>query len=184
METKLSSNLLTLLQSCWNKTLVMCLEMLTVLTEWSSLKLLISETYSKAIPYQDVWTAIFSSPASKLQFSNILNIIELLLITPISNAVVERMFSTKGRMKSQLRNRMSWDRLDSLLRISKDGLSVKEYNSTVAIDWWYGQKKWRLGFGGHAYPEKQKKKNDMSVRHSGRLLFRSRVRKRRRGFRS
>lgn len=131
----------------------------TMLAEWSSLKLLISETYSKAVPYQDVWAAIFSSPASKLQFSNILHIIELLLITPISNAVVERMFSTMARIKPQLRNRMSRDRLDSLLRIGEEGPSVKEYNPTAAIDLWYGQKKRRIGFGGHAYPKKRKKKS-------------------------
>ncbi|CAB3989418.1 zinc finger 862-like [Paramuricea clavata] len=79
----------------------------TMLAEWSALKLLISETYGKAIPYLDVWAAILSSPAGKEQFSNILNIVELLLITPISNAVVERMFSTMARMKPHLRNRMS-----------------------------------------------------------------------------
>ena len=55
----------------------------TMLAEWSALKLLISETYGKAIPYLDVWAAILSSPAGKEQFSNILNIVELLLITPI-----------------------------------------------------------------------------------------------------
>jgi hypothetical protein len=79
----------------------------TMLAEWSALKLLISETYGKAIPYLDVWAAILSSPAGKEQFSNILNVVELLLITPISNTVVERMFSTMARIKLHLRNRMS-----------------------------------------------------------------------------
>ena len=113
----------------------------TMLAEWSALKLLISETYGKAIPYLDVWAAILSSPAGKEQFSNILNIVELLLITPISNAVVERMFSTMAQMKPHLRNRMSRDRLDSLLRISEEGPSMKDYDPTAAIEWWYGQKK-------------------------------------------
>ena len=116
----------------------------TMLAEWSALKLLISETYGKAIPYLDVWAAILSSPAGKEQFSNILNIVELLLITPISNAVVERMFSTMARMKPHLRNRMSRDRLDSLLRISEEGPSVKDYDPTAAIEQWYGQKKRRI----------------------------------------
>ena len=98
-----------------------------------------------------------------------MNIVELLLITPISNAVVERMFSTMARMKPHLRNRMSRDRLDSLLRISEEGLSVKDYDPTAAIERWYGQKKRRIGFGGHAYPEKRKKKvesSDASRRHA------------------
>ena len=96
---------------------------------------------------------------------------ELLLITPILNAVVERMFSTMARMKPHLRNRMSRDRLDSLLRISEKGPSVKDYDPTAAIERWYryGQKKRRIGFGGHAYPEKRKKKvetSDASRRHA------------------
>jgi hypothetical protein len=117
----------------------------------------------------DVWAAILSSPAGKEQFSNILNIVELLLITPISNAVVERMFSTMARMKPHLRNRMSRDRLDSLLRISEEGPSVKDYDPTAEIERWYGQKKRRIGFGGHTYPEKRKKKvetPDASRRHA------------------
>jgi hypothetical protein len=39
---------------------------------------------------------------------------------------------------------------------------VKDYDPTAAIEWWYGQKKRRIGFGGQAYPEKRKKKVEMS----------------------
>lgn len=132
----------------------------TMLTEeWSGLKLLISETYGRAIPYLDVWAAILSSPVSKEKFLNVLNIVELLLITPISNAVVERMFSTMAKIKPHLRNRMSRGRLDSQ-RISEEGPSVEEYDSAPAIERWYEQKKRRIGYGGHAYPEKRKKKVD------------------------
>jgi hypothetical protein len=48
-----------------------------------------------------------------------------------------------ARMKPHLRNRMSRDRLDSLLRISEEGPSVKDYDPTAAIERWYGQKKER-----------------------------------------
>jgi hypothetical protein len=46
---------------------------------------------------------------------------------------------------------------------------VKDYDPTAAIERWYGQKKRRIGFGGHAYPEKQKKKvktSDASRRYA------------------
>ena len=75
----------------------------------------------------------FSLPAHSSKFSNILNIIELLLITPVSNAIVERMFSTMARMKPKLRNRMSRDKLDSLLRISEEGPQVKDYDPTAEL---------------------------------------------------
>jgi hypothetical protein len=98
--------------------------------------------------------------------------VELLLITPISNAVMERMFSTMARMKPHLRNRMSRDRLDSLLRISEEGPSVKDYDPTAAIERWYGQKKRRSGFGGHAYPEKRKNKSRRRTHHADMPIFR------------
>ena len=46
---------------------------------------------------------------------------------------------------------------------------MKDYDPTAAIERWYGQKKRRIGFGGHAYPEKRKKKVetlDASRRHA------------------
>ncbi|CAB4015802.1 Hypothetical predicted protein [Paramuricea clavata] len=45
-----------------------------------------------------------------------------------------------ARMKPHLRNRISRDRLDSLLRISEEGPSVKDYDPTAAIEQWYGQR--------------------------------------------
>ena len=48
----------------------------TMLTEWSSLNLFISESYGKMVPYCDVCAAIFSLPVHSSKFSNILNIIE------------------------------------------------------------------------------------------------------------
>ena len=51
-------------------------------------------------------------------------------------------------MKRKLRNRMSREKLDSLLRISEEGPQVKG-DPTAAIDYWYGQKKRQTGFGGH-----------------------------------
>ena len=57
---------------------------------------------------------------------------------------------------------MSRDRLDNLLRISEKGPSVKDYDPTATIERWYGQKKRRIRFGGHAYPEKRKKKVETS----------------------
>ena len=128
----------------------------TMLTEWSSLKLLISESHGKAVPYLDIRAAIFSLPTHSSKFSNILNVIELLLITPVSNAIVERMFSTMARIKPKLCNRISRGKSGSLLRISKEGPQVKDYNPTAAIDHWCGQKKRRMGFGGHEYPKTRK----------------------------
>ena len=96
----------------------------------------------------DICTAILSSPVSKAKFSNCLNIVELLLITSISNAVVKKMFSILARMKPHLSNRMSKERLDSLLRTSEEIPSVKDYDPAAAIECWYEQKEASVGYEG------------------------------------
>ena len=59
----------------------------------------------------------------KSECSNMLHIIELLLVTPYSNAKLERMFKAIGRVKTDWRNQMGRDRLEPGLRISEEGVS-------------------------------------------------------------
>ena len=71
----------------------------------------------------------------------VLHVINLLLITPFTNAKVERMFSRMKRVKTDWRNKLRRDSLESLLRISEEGVSVDDYNPDRAIEQWYQEKK-------------------------------------------
>ena len=49
-------------------------------------------------------------------------------LIPVSTADCERSFSTMNRVKTKLRNRMTTSTLDSLIRISKEGPRLLQFN--------------------------------------------------------
>ena len=66
------------------------------------------------IDYLEVWGKIFTS-TDKESYQNALHIIELLLITPTTNAKLERMFSQMNRVKTDWRNLLLQERLENNL---------------------------------------------------------------------
>ena len=60
------------------------------------------------------------------------------------------------RVKNDWRNRLGRDRLETLLRICEEGVSVEDFNPDIAIDSWYNEKVRRLTAGPHNYPKKRK----------------------------
>ena len=56
------------------------------------------------------------------------------LICPFTNVKLERVFSRMNPVKTDRRSSLSRDRLDVLLRISKDGPSLEEFNPDANID--------------------------------------------------
>ena len=67
------------------------------------------------------------------------------------------MFSRMKRVKSDWRNRLSRERLDTLLRIGEDGPQVTDFNPDIYIDSWFNSKVRRSNSGPHKYPEKRQK---------------------------
>ncbi len=57
---------------------------------------------------------------------------------PASSAEVERVFSTMKRIKSPIRNRITTDTLDSLIRISMTNEEVHDWDPTAALKLWEG----------------------------------------------
>ena len=88
--------------------------------ERHELKQLVVTTGLKNMMYVDVWANIFCS-SKKESLSNILHVAEVLLVVPISNATLERMFSTMKRVHSDWRNCLGEKRVENLLRICKEG---------------------------------------------------------------
>ena len=50
--------------------------------------------------YLDIWEKVFKSEEIKNDCPSVLHIIELLLITPVTNAKLERLFSRMGKVKN------------------------------------------------------------------------------------
>ena len=131
-------------------------------SEWTRLKtflipLIANNDKSK---YLEIWELVFTNELILRECRNVLDIFELLLICPFTNAKLERMFSRMNRVKTDWRNRLSRERLDNLLRIGEEGCSISDFNPDPFIDQWFSDKVRRLTAGPHQYPQKRKKAAD------------------------
>lgn len=124
--------------------------------EWDKLKNRLRQLLDRNSKYLDVWSLVLTSSEFGEECANVLHIIELLLITPFSNAKLERMFSTMGRVKTDWRNRLGRDRLEASLRISEEGTSINDFCPDAAIESWFNAKVPRLNCSSHSYPKKRK----------------------------
>ena len=72
-----------------------------------------------------IWWKLFNSPSAK-EWANILGLVEMLFCLPMSNGHLERVFSQLKLIKTNRRNCLSEDRLDSLVRIATTGPPLKQ----------------------------------------------------------
>ena len=85
-----------------------------------------------------------------------MHVIELLLITPFTNAKVERLFSRMNRIKTVLRNRLSTQRLEAQIRIGEAGCQLADFKAENSLEYWLNQKVRRLnGAKPRNYPERR-----------------------------
>ena len=130
--------------------------------EWVVLKsyMLPIISNNKKSSYVDIWKIVFTNATIIKERRNVLDIFELFLICPFTNAKLERMFFRMNRVKTDWHSSLSRDRLDVLLRISEDGPSLKEFNPDASNYCKYTDKVRRLNTGPHNYPSKRKKSTD------------------------
>ena len=103
----------------------------------------------KDVNYLEVWAKLLTNKSVKEDCSDVLHVIELLLITPFTNAKVERMFSRRSSLKQE--------RLDHLLRIGEEGVPLTEFNPEIAIDVWNRETVRRIAAAKpHRYSKKTK----------------------------
>ena len=66
------------------------------------------------------------------------------------------MFSRMNRVKTDYRNRLGRESLDSCLRIGEEGPTLQNFNPDKAIDLWYNDKVRQFSAKPHKYPSKRK----------------------------
>ncbi|XP_027132692.1 zinc finger protein 862-like [Larimichthys crocea] len=102
--------------------------------EWPSAKVII-----KSLPQslqQNAWQDFFVADDRRKTFCNLLLIVELILVMPLSTASVERGFSAMKRIKTDWRSNLSVNTLTQLLFISLEGLDLEDFNSMSVVDRW------------------------------------------------
>jgi len=101
--------------------------------------------------YLDIWRNVFNDETIKSECKNVLHVFEIMLITPFTNAKVERIFSKMNRIKTDTRNRLSRSRLDVCLRVGEEGKSVENFDPNPVIGIWFADRVRRLNSGPHKY---------------------------------
>lgn len=110
-------------------------DVMKIESEWDDVKELVATTGLKGAKYTDAWAKLFTS-SKKDTLSNILHLVEILLVVPISNATLERMFSAMNRVHTDWRNCLGEKRVENLLRILEDGSTVEQFDPKPALSRW------------------------------------------------
>ena len=108
---------------------------------------------NKCLGYLEIWKCILTNHEVKAECVNVLHVFKILLITHFTNAKVERMFSRMGRIKTNWRNCLGHDRLDSLPRLSEEGQSLEKFDPTPGIEHCFNDKVRCLTLLSHKYLE-------------------------------
>ena len=85
---------------------------------------------------QELAEEILSKDSICVLFPLVAKLLTHALVLPVSTADCERCFSTMKRVKTDLRNRMSTQTLDKLLRIRIEGPTISEFNFNEAVQEW------------------------------------------------
>ena len=117
--------------------------MLAAQREWLDLKMYVQrmEHFRDVHPLA-VWQRVSQDDVVRKDYQNILKIIHLTSLYPLSNASCERAFSTMKRIKSDWRCKLSPPTMDMLMRIDIEGPKLSDFNPRQTVNrWWIGGQK-------------------------------------------
>ena len=107
-------------------------------SEWNDLKIYVSRNqHFRTVHPLATWQRISQEDSDRGDYANILKIIHLTSMFPLSNASCERAFSTMKRVKSDWRCGLNAKTLDQLVRISLMGPKLNEFNPKPAVRRWW-----------------------------------------------
>ena len=101
-----------------------------VVSEWDAFK---SYWHSSLhhLSSSDVWLVLAKH---QNQYPNLWLLIQILLLFPVSNAIVERGFSAMRRIKTDWRCSLKQETLDHLMRIAIEGPDPSAFDVSAAVD--------------------------------------------------
>lgn len=91
-----------------------------ILPQWQSMKITFNSQFRDK-DYSSLWKMFLSKDPYKSDLKDILHLVEILLVLPISAAGCERIVSSQNRIKSSLRASLKTTSLEGLIRISARG---------------------------------------------------------------
>ena len=94
--------------------------------QWVSLKISVNSQFRK-MEYAGLWETLLSKLPYKEDFADVLHLVEILLVLPISAAQCERAVSAQNRIKSSTRATLNVAVLEDLIRLSSEGPPVADF---------------------------------------------------------
>ncbi|XP_036960656.1 uncharacterized protein LOC119023096 isoform X2 [Acanthopagrus latus] len=111
-----------------------------VLDKWQGLKILVSQNF-KDKSYSGLWETMLTKEPYREDYKNILELVQLMLVLPISAAQCERGFSAQNRIKSSKRSSHAVSTTKDLMRITLEGPRFEDYDPNPAVDCWINSAK-------------------------------------------
>ena len=102
--------------------------------EWFSSVLV--DTSFRDKDYASLWETLLIKTPYKDDFENVLHLVEILLVKPISAVQCERAISAQNRIKSSVRVNLAVSTLEDLIRISAEGPPAAEFDPTPSVNKW------------------------------------------------
>ena len=103
--------------------------------EWRKLKLIVTANFQNK-SYNELYKLLLTKEPYRTDLQNILYIVEILLVLPISSANCERAFSAQKRIITPTRTSMLTSTASDLILISTEGPELAEFNPNSAITRW------------------------------------------------
>lgn len=101
--------------------------------EWFSLKVLVNTTILDKY-YTSLWEIMLTKLPYKDDFKNLLHLVEIMLVQPISAVQCERAISTQNRVENSIRVTLGSSTLDDLIQITAEGPSAEEFHPAPVVD--------------------------------------------------
>ena len=106
-----------------------------VLAEWRKLKLLVKSNFS-AKPYPELYQMLLTKSPYKDDHENLLHLVKIMLVLPISSANCERAFSAQKRIVTANRSSMAVTTASDLILISTEGPELSSFDPGKAVTKW------------------------------------------------
>jgi len=113
-----------------------------VQSQWLSLKVLVHSNFMDK-GYNDLWAMLMTKEPYKDDLKDVLSLVQILLVLPLSAGQCERAISAQNRIKNCHRSSLAPKTVEDLIGISAEGPAVSEFNSTPAVDEWFASSKKR-----------------------------------------
>ena len=91
--------------------------------------------------YSDLWAILLTKAPYKDDLKDVLYLVEILLVLPLSAAQCERAISAQNRIKNCHRASLASHTTEDLIRISAEGPPLREFDPTAAVATWFASAK-------------------------------------------